>query len=159
MTTQRVRLQSGSGSPLRISVVGVDVNSAQFNNLLFDGNQPPLRLWSTGYVLVAPIDQLNTASAFFTDGPTVPASPSGTIPIFFVCVRQPATTAPNPGAVGNSNSPPFRTYNSYGMGGGIFNVSGSNVFSGLNFNRDNGVSGLFAGVPCVVNYAIMKNYQ
>lgn len=159
MTTERVILQGGSGSPLRISVAGVDASGAQFNNLLFDGNQPPLRLWSTGSVLVPPIDQLNIATAFFTDGPTVPVSPSGTVPIFFVCVRQPVTGAPNPGAVGNSNTPPFRTYNAYGMGGGIFNVGGSNVFSGLNFNRDNGVNGLFAGSPCIVNYAIMKNYQ
>lgn len=159
MTTKRVILQGGGGSPLRISVAGVDASGAQFNNLLFDGNQPPLRLWSTGYVTIPVIDQLNVATAFFTDGPVVPVSPSGTTPIFFLSVRQPNTGAINPGGVGNSNSPAFRTYNAYGLGGGIFNVSGSNVFSGLNFNRDNGSSGLFGANQGVVNFAIMKNYQ
>ena len=41
-----------SGSPLRISVAGVDAATAQFNACIFDGNQPPLRLWGTGFQLV-----------------------------------------------------------------------------------------------------------
>lgn len=157
MTIQRVTIQ---GAVMRVSVAGVDASLAQFNNLIFDGNQPPLRLWGTGFVTIPVIDALNNAGAFFTDSTlALPTVPAGTVPIFLTSVRQPNTGAPNPGGVGNQNTPSFRTLNAFGLGGAIFNVSGVNVFTGINFNRDNSVSGLFGSNKGVVNFAIMKNYQ
>lgn len=157
---KRVIIQSGGASPFRVSVAGVDAAGAQFNNLIFDGNQPPLRLFATGFVTIPVVDALNNAAAFFTDSAlTLPVVPAGTVPIFLCQVRQPNTGAPNPGAVGNQNTPAFRTLNAFGLGGAIFPVGGVNVFTGINFNRDNTVNGLFAGNQGVVNFAIMKNFQ
>jgi hypothetical protein len=51
--TDRVILQAGGASPLRASVAGADVNGAQFNDLIFDANQMPLRLYLTGFQSVA----------------------------------------------------------------------------------------------------------
>ena len=51
--TDRVILQAGGASPLRASVQGVDVNGAQFNDLIFDANQMPLRPYLTGFQSVA----------------------------------------------------------------------------------------------------------
>jgi len=51
--TDRVILQAGGTSPLRMSVAGADVNGAQFNDLIFDANQMPLRLYLTGFQSVA----------------------------------------------------------------------------------------------------------
>lgn len=144
---------------MRVSVAGVDASLAQFNNLIFDGNQPPLRLAGTGYVLVTVVAFTSNSNGSFANGPSVPITPSGTTPIFLTSVRQPTTGAVNPGAVGNDNSPAFRTYNSYGMGGAIYDTGSSKVFTGINFNRDNGGNGLFGGGQGIVNYAIMKNYQ
>ena len=54
---RRVRFDGSgqTGSPLRIVVVGADALTAQFNDLIFDGNQPPLRLWGTGFTSVVGI--------------------------------------------------------------------------------------------------------
>jgi hypothetical protein len=157
---KRVIIGSEGGSPLRVSVAGVDASSAQFNNLIFDGNQPPLRLYSTGYVtarvLQASGSDRNTA-AIFTNGPPVPVTPSGTTPIFFCMVRQPTSSGVvNPGGVGNANSPPFRTYNFYGLGGSIVD-DGGNIFLGFNCNRD--TTGTMFSADGVINFAILKNYQ
>jgi len=51
--TDRVILQAGGASPLRASVQGVDVNGTQFNDLIFDANQMPLRPYLTGFQSVA----------------------------------------------------------------------------------------------------------
>jgi hypothetical protein len=51
--TDRVILQAGGVSPLRVSVKGADANGAQFNDLIFDANQMPLRLYLTGFQSVA----------------------------------------------------------------------------------------------------------
>ena len=53
--TRRVIYQGGSGSPFRVSASGVDAALAEFNDLIFDANQPPLRLWGTGATQVAGI--------------------------------------------------------------------------------------------------------
>lgn len=154
---RRVIIQGDATSPFRVSVAGVDAASAQFNNLIFDGNQPPLRLWSTGWVSAPTISFSDTNAASFANGPFVPVTPSGTTPIFFCMVRQPTTSGVvNPGGVGNSNSTPFRTYNFYGMGGAIAD-DGGNLFLGFNCNRD--VTGTMFSGDGIVNYAIMKNYQ
>lgn len=152
MSKERVVI---SGAVMRVSVVGADASVAQFGNLIFDGNQPPLRLWSTGWMAISVLGFSDHAAAVFGTGPTVPTTPPGTTPIFFCSVRQPNMGAGNPGGVGNFNTPAIRTYNYYGAGGAI----AGGVFLGFNCNRENLAGGLFGANQGVVNYAIMKNYQ
>ena len=155
---RRVIIQgNSSGSPFRVSVAGVDASGAQFNNLIFDGNQPPLQLWSTGFLSASVLGFSDSQAANFTNGPHVPVTPSGTTPIFLVCVRQPVSSGVvNPGGIDGSYSPGFRTYNFYGMGGAIVDDDG-NMFLGFNCNRDT-TGSMFNGSG-VINYAIMQNYQ
>lgn len=157
---ERVVIQGGGVSPLRISVVGVDASSAQFNNLIFDGNQPPLRLWGVGYVTSAPLASGSGATVTSGSPATVITTPSGAFPLFLTMVRQPlAGGSPvNPGAVGNQNTPAFRTLNNYGSGILINNSGSNNLLYGINFNRDNPTNGLFGTQSCICNYAVLKNY-
>lgn len=159
---KRVIFQSGAASPLRISIVGADASAAQFNQLIFDGNQPPLRLWSSGWLSIVPLQFANTAQVLYQDGPTLPVAPSGTVPIFFTITRQQELVGVGGGITSPLNGPANRTYDASGMAGAVFNVGGSNIFTGLNFNRDNSVGGIYGtntGSPVlgVVNYAIMLN--
>lgn len=159
---RRVIFQSSAASPLRISVAGSDAASAQFNQLIFDGNQPPLRLWSTGWIAVVPLAFANTAQVLFQDGPTLPVTPAGTVPIFFTVTRQQELVGVGGGITNPVNEPANRTYDAAGMAGAVFAVGGSNVFTAMNFNRDNSVGGIYGtntGSPVsgVVNYAIMLN--
>lgn len=159
---RRVIFQAGGGSPLRISVAGVDAASAQFDTLIFDGNQPPLRLWMLGYVTTFPLVAGNSFNINVASGPSIP-TPAGTTPIFFCMKRQ-----TNQGAAGgdtNNNMLPIRSpaANAGGMGGAVVGsgAGSDNVFIGLNFNRDNASGGFYNGAadPGIVNYAIMRNYQ
>lgn len=155
---RRVIIQGNSGgSPFKVSVAGVDAAGAQFNNLIFDGNQPPLQLWATG-AISAPVLQFgDSQAANFTNGPSVPVTPAGTTPIFLTVVRQPISSGVvNPGAIDGSYSPGYRTYNFYGLGGAIVD-DGGNIFLGFNCNRDT-TGTMFSGSG-VINYAIMQNYQ
>jgi hypothetical protein len=89
---RRVRFDGSgtSGSPLRISVRGANALTAQFNDLIFDGNQPPLRLAVTG---VATVNGITWNQRQFgknvNEGSPIPviATPAGTTPIFMVMWR------------------------------------------------------------------------
>ena len=153
---RRVIIQADASSPLRVSASGVDAAGAQFNNLIFDGNQPPLQLWATGFLSASVLGFSDSQAANFTNGPSVPTTPPGTTPIFLTVVRQPISSGVvNPGAIDGSYSPGFRTYNFYGMGGAIVD-DGGNLFLGFNCNRD--TTGTMFNGSGVINYAIMQNY-
>lgn len=148
MTIDRVKFDGSGGSPLRISVDAVDVNGAEFNTLIFDANQSPLRLWATGYVTISGITDadfilgknvvvLNTGSF-----PT----PVGTTPIFITAWRR--TDDPN----GFVTTPTFRSR--VGGGGGVC----SGQFVGANFHAQaSGVGGPGPSIFC--NYCIFKDYN
>lgn len=164
---QRVIMGSSGGSPLRISVAGVDASTAQFNNLIFDGNQPPLRLALVGSVSCVPLIFGNVDSAVFQDV-SIPATPSGTSPIYLACTRQLGLTG-GTGDTNGLNQVPHRFYTGGGTGAGLFQIGGNNVFTALNFNRDNSAGGVYGyqsngptgGVPIagVFNYCIFQNFQ
>jgi hypothetical protein len=91
--TRRVRFDGSgaTGSPLRISVAGADAATAQFNDCIFDGNQPPLRLWGTGFTAVIGItfgDRSNGKNISEGSPTPVIATPSGTTPIFITMWRK-----------------------------------------------------------------------
>src|SRR5436853_6468473 len=90
---RRVRFDGSgvSGSPLRISVAGVDAATAQFNACIFDGNQPPLRLWGTGFQLVNgnTWNERTVGGKNVNEGTPIPVvvTPPGTTPVFMIAWR------------------------------------------------------------------------
>ena len=89
--TDRVILQAGGVSPLRMSVSGVDVSGAQFNNLIFDANQMPLRLYATGFQAVAGMTwNQRLFGQNVREGSPVPlyTAPSGQSQMFLVAWRR-----------------------------------------------------------------------
>jgi hypothetical protein len=148
MTVNRVKIDGTASSPFRVSVSGVDVDLAEFNTLIFDGNQSPLRLWATGYITITGI-----SDADFILGKNVNVdhtgsfpTPSGTAPVFMTMWRW--VGDPN----GFVQTPTFGSRQ--GAGGGVC----SGAFVGANFHAAaSGVGG--PGVSAHTNYCIFKNYN
>jgi len=142
---------AGAISPFRVSAAGVDVDSAEFNNLIFDGNQSPLRLWGTGYGAVAGISYddwffgKNIVSSIIIAGPS---TPSGTTPVFMTMWR--------PAAGGFLKTPIFINSHSVAGGGGGFS---SGNFCGLSFSVGFPSAPTTPASNIYVNYAIFKNYN
>lgn len=151
--TERIRIDSTASSPFRVSAAGTDVDLAEFNTLIFDGNQPPLRLWATGYVTVAGI-----SDADFVLGKNVSvassgvsfATPSGTEAVFITQWRN-----PDPGwdSFGALTTPSFS--NRRGGGGGLC----SHVFVGANMWVGIPGTGSTPGPSIYVNYCVFKDYN
>ena len=111
---RRVRFDGSgqTGSPLRIVVVGADVLTAQFNDLIFDGNQPPLRLWGTGFTSVVGITfNERQFGKNVSEGAPIPvvAVPPGLTPVFITHWRKddglgrlytPSSQSSNNGGIG-----------------------------------------------------------
>ena len=109
---RRVIIDSGAVSPLKISVAGVDAATAQFNACIFDGNQPPLRLWGTGFTAVAGISwNEHLFGKNVSEGAPIPvvAVPAGLTPVFMTLWRKddglgrlftPSSQASNNGLIG-----------------------------------------------------------
>lgn len=148
----RVRFDASAASPLRISVAGVDENGAEFNTLIFDANQSPLRLWANGYINIAGITDAN-----FSGGQNVQeqasgvtfTTPSGNPPAFLIMTKRSDGPSGNP--QGALVTPYFGSRE--GGGGGMC----SNQFVGANFHAGIIGTGATPGPTCYVNYAVFKN--
>src|SRR5262249_2730395 len=121
---RRVRFDGSgqTGSPLRISVIGADVLTAQFNDLIFDGNQPPLRLWGTGFTSVVGITfNERQFGKNVSEGAPIPvvAVPPGLTPVFITHWRK-------DDGLGRLYTPSSQSSNNGGVGGG-----GGGLFSRL----------------------------
>src|SRR5215475_2824666 len=121
---RRVRFDGSgqTGSPLRISVVGADALTAQFNDLIFDGNQPPLRLWGAGFSSVVGItfnERLGGKNV--SEGAPIPvvAVPAGLTPVFMTLWRK-------DDGLGHMYTP-----SSQGSNNGLIGGGGGGVCSGL----------------------------
>lgn len=146
--TRRVIIDSTAASPFRVSVAGVDAASAEFNDLIFDGNQSPLRLLATGYVACG-----GHTWNEYTFGKNV-AEASGLTyslsgrPVFLVAGRVDngfgALTTPNayPGAAGSGHGGAFCS--------GTF--IGISFLGGAPLNPDALPNNTFC------NYAVFRNY-
>jgi len=109
---RRVIIDSGAVSPLKISVAGVDAATAQFSACIFDGNQPPLRPWGTGFTAVAGISwNEHLFGKNVSEGAPIPvvAVPAGLTPVFMTLWRKddglgrlftPSSQASNNGLIG-----------------------------------------------------------
>ena len=80
---RRATFGAAGGSPFRVSVAGVDANSAYLDNVIFDANAPPLRLGQV-WVTSAPAVDHNGTMAYGSSIPLSFNTPSGTHPIFLV---------------------------------------------------------------------------
>lgn len=152
---RRVIIDSTAASPLRISVAGVDAAGAEFNNLIFDANQSPLRLWATGWGSIAGmtwnerlagknVNESTLASGFTT--------PSGTTPIFMTCWRL------SNDALNRLFTPSFDpSSNAITGGGGGAVCSGS--FIGVAFTVGTPSAPDTAPAVTYVNYCVFKNYN
>lgn len=149
--TRRAVVQGNSASPFRVSGGGVDAGTADTFDLLFDGNQSPLRVWSTGYVVATPLEPSNSAIAFMTSGPGVIAAPAGQAPIFVIAGRK-NNSSPNPPSLNT-------VYHTMG-GGGFGGIIAFNQFFAVNFGRNvyNGNDGALSFDATVyVNFCIFRN--
>lgn len=152
-TIDRVKFDGTSGvSPLRISVMGVDVSGAEFNTLIFDANQSPLRLWANGFMNIPGITDND-----FIGGKNVQeqasgitfSTVSGNPPTFLIMHKRSDGPGGNPN--GNLITPYFGSRE--GGGGGMC----SNQFVGANFLVGIPGSGGNPGPTNYVNYAVFKN--
>lgn len=149
---KRVVIQGGGASPIRVSAAGVSVDGAEFNDLIFDGNQSPLRIAPSGlgYVEVPVIDRKDdsfmTIKKQITSVP-IPAVPTGTTPLFLVAWRQ----------RDDINALATPRYPS-GGGGSISNVDGAGLrFVALNFVVRQ--TYMPERPPNIINYCIFSNAQ
>jgi hypothetical protein len=144
---------SGStGSPLKIGVAGADAAIAQFNACIFDGNQPPLRLWGAGFSanLGITFNQHNGGQNV-AEGTAIPVvvTPPGTTPVFMTMWRWDdglnRLRTPSSSSTGNTGAG--------GGGGGIC----SNRFAPLCYSV--GPPGAPNSPPpnTLINYCVFKN--
>lgn len=148
MTTKQVVFDSGGTSPLRISASGVDVDGAEFADLLFDANQSPLRLLQSGMVAVPAIQYDNLAPARIVPVALANTFPSGKAPLFCCVIRE--TYAGFGSALAGQICTPRRL-----SGGGAGGAVSNNRFFGINFNK-NVPSGVIT--PTYSHYMIFRNY-
>jgi hypothetical protein len=151
---RRVRFDGSgaTGSPLKISVAGADAATAQFNTCIFDGNQPPLRLWGTGFVGANGItfNQRQGGKTVSEANPVpVVATPAGTTPVFMVAWRK------DDGS-GRLFTPSFQSSSNAIQGGGGGGIC-SGFFCGAVFST--GAPGAPDSLPptTFVNYCVFKN--
>lgn len=145
--TERVVIGKGAGdSPLRVAAVGYDANNAEFDELLFDGNQPPLRLHHIGYVFVDDLDYNNLAPAWTA---SVAYPPLSGYPQF--CVMSRKTNQTSYGVTTFLPAPAFRAGAS--GGGGVITPD---KFWGINWDRKYPFP--YGPTYRYVNFAIFKNY-
>jgi hypothetical protein len=155
MTRQRRVRFDGSGqtgSPLRISVAGADALTAQFNDLIFDGNQPPLRLWGAGFTTVPGITwNEHLGGKNLSEGTAIPvvAVPAGLTPVFMTHWRK-------DDGLGRLFTPSFQGSNNGLIGGGGGGIC-SGFFCAACFAT--GAPGAPDSLPpgTFVNYCVFKN--
>jgi hypothetical protein len=136
-----VKIKGGVASPFRVAVSGVDAASADFDQLIFDANQQPLRVWANGYFNASLIPYGTAGLAMPTFGLTTYACPAGQFPLFNVMFR--------PGDGGASDF----LQTAKGIGG-VINESDRGFYA-LSFLRQAGPSTVSTHY---CNYLIFKNY-
>lgn len=153
--------QAGIQSTLRVATAGAGFPPASdFNNVIFDGNQVPLRVWNKGYLSIPPIPPIGSGGLAYPilqiDGSaqyTQTANP----PLFFVLQRSEGASQTY-SAWHQVPTVPFQRGGSQGAGGVI--TYQNRFFYGINFTDPNNFTD--SGYPPVVynmrlNFCILKN--
>jgi len=145
--SDRVVIKSDGAQPFRVSSVGVDAETAEFQDLLFDGNQSPLRIHQVGYVSVLSLRKPNLAPAFVS---SIAIDPLPGYPLFSVMLRE-----DEPYGVGACRCVYRNGPGEYGGGG----VANPNTFYAITWRRTNGVPGTDPPPQTnYINFVLFKNY-
>jgi len=163
VTTRRVLIDANAGSPFRVSASGVDAAGAQFDSLIFDANQPPIRIYLNSWMRV-PVPGGGLQLATWAAGPSYPAVPGGTHPMFLTMWWQPNFASPasdgNRGASPLGTGPCFTNDATFGQGAG--GAVGDGIFAGISFVKS---TVLPSGQPVTfpddthIGLVLMRNYQ
>ncbi|WP_454629512.1 hypothetical protein [Bradyrhizobium cenepequi] len=153
---RRVLYEAGGGRPLRISASSsVDPTLAEFNDLIFDANQPPLRLWGTGYTQIPGItrNEWNFGKNVNEGSPiSVFGAPVGQTPIFMTMWRSGDTS-------GYVNTPSFKQSTNAVEGGAGGAICNGNIFVPVCF-RVGAPANPDSYPPLTwVDYAVFRNVQ
>lgn len=154
--SRRLRIQAGS-SPFRVSRSGVDATGADFEQVLFDANQAPLRLWSRGYTTMPKIENGNIAPAQYVWASSRPATPAGTDPLFLIMWRCQKLSGDPAGPHTDGSiqhvTPGYHNLGTIDAGGGG-GVMGKSALYAINFCRQS--AGYY--YQNYINFAIFRNY-
>jgi hypothetical protein len=144
---QRLRIGPGAGSPFLVSVAGVNADgSTTYNNLIFNGNCPPLRIWSTGFITATQPASGALPLPYPVAGPAGFTTPGGTYPLFLTVGYIPVSGSPV-----RILSTPFRVFGGGGGGHGLVVANTGQLFA-LNNGLPSTTTTVF------VNYCILRNY-
>jgi hypothetical protein len=163
MTTRRVLISPTASSPLRVSAGGVDASGAQFDDLIFDANQPPLRKYATGWATVpyTPVGDSNILQ--WSRLVVLPSTPAGTFPLFMTMHYQPDSSTPGSEGLYTASRSPWGTTPYYSNSNGAGGAVGDGYFTGISFMKQ---TLLPSGQPFPVfadnthiAYCIFRNYQ
>jgi hypothetical protein len=163
MTTRRVLITPGASSPLRVSASGVDASGAQFDDLIFDANQPPLRLYATGWGRVPYTPGGDSNILQWTRLIVLPSVPAGTFPLFMTMWYQPNSSTPGSEGAYVPGASPWGTTPNFNQGMGAGGAVGDGWFTGISFVKQT-ILPSGAAYPSLsdstrVNYCIFRNYQ
>lgn len=156
--TRRLVIQGGSDSaPFRVSsAIAGDAASASKLNLIFDGNQRPLRYLTSSWLACPGMSLSNSAAAVYTrTASPVYSTPAGQYPLFSLMEWR--AVAPNP-----TRGITIKKLN--GPTSGIGGVLSGGYFYGLNFTRQASIPEVGGGshpgpMPLAyICYVIFKNY-
>ena len=154
--SRRLRIESGS-SPMRISIAGVDAVGANFDQVVFDANQAPLRLWTKGYVAIDPIPSAYPQILMYAEASSRPTTPAGKFPLFAIMFRCQSLIGDKNGA--HTDGPVHRAsagYHRMGtqgqLAGGAGAVMGNSRLNALTFFKGEN------HYTTYVNFAIFRNY-
>ena len=159
MTTRRVLISPTSSSPLQVAVSGVDAAGASFDSLIFDANQPPMRLALSGWGRVPYTAYGDNNILQWSRLAVLPSMPAGTTPLFMVMGYQPDAT--NPGSEGayiNGRSP-WGTMPYFNTTSGIGGAVGDGYFTGISFMKQTAASTPNFTDQTHIAYAIFRNAQ
>ena len=155
--SRRIVFKGGGSAPFTVAAAGRDADGdrSDFENLIFNGNQPPLRLWGKSVVVVPGIQANNNAIGVIAKGGSIMPTPAGLWPLFCVVGQFTSDAGPSKRPI---TGPFFTSPSGYGSGfGGALSSDG--YFYGVNFTTRRTPQGETPqSLAYQIYYAIFKNY-
>lgn len=157
---RRVLIGKDYASPFRVSISGQDANQTIFNRIIWDANQTPLRLWTTGRITSIAPPELG-AGGLEKQGPDTFSFPSGLLPVIFAAYKM---TSGDDTAVKCTRISIYDTGDPFfyrQSGAGLVLDSSGKIF-GINFSEKYQISGnpapIWVTPPSInVYYAVLRN--
>lgn len=154
---RRLVINTKSGSPFKVSMSGTDALGASWENLLFDGDQAPLLLYSSSYINMPVISAGNTAYMQYSSLVPLFPRPAGQYPTFAVMWRAPRQPNPEVPVEYGEHSTPGCIVGPRPADSGGGGVVGTDYFAALNYCRS-GNAGPVYPQGNYINFLIFRNY-